>query len=50
MGVMEKDGVRYCDGYGQKLMKTAKLVSNEGGKELCLSCRMREAQEKGIRH
>ena len=30
---MEKDGQRYCDGCGQKLLKTAKLVSNEGGKD-----------------
>jgi hypothetical protein len=47
---MEKDGERYCDGCGQKLLKTAKLVSNEGGKELCLSCRIGESQEKGLRH
>lgn len=48
---MEKEGARYCDGCGQKLMKAAKLVSTEGGKDLCLSCRIREAQDKGvIRH
>ncbi len=50
LSYMEKEGVRYCDGCGQKLLKTAKLVSTEGGKDLCLSCRIRESQDKGIRH
>jgi hypothetical protein len=47
---MEKDGERYCDGCGQKLPKTAKLVATEGGKDFCLSCRIRESQERGLKH
>jgi hypothetical protein len=47
---MEKEGQRVCDGCGHKLPKTAKLISNESGKDLCLSCRIRESREKGLRH
>ena len=26
------------------------VTPDEGGKDLCLSCRIRESQEKGLRH
>lgn len=51
MGHMEKDGQRYCDGCGQVIPKTSKLSAKEGGKDYCLACSIRKAQdEKGLRH
>jgi hypothetical protein len=49
---MEKDGVRTCDGCGQVIPMMSKLaVKDDAGRDLCLSCQIREAQiHKGLRH
>jgi hypothetical protein len=48
---MEKDGERICDGCGQKIPKMSKLATSEGGRDLCLACSIRQAQDlKGLRH
>jgi len=45
---------RFCDGCGLKIPSTAKLASlqrSEGGRDLCLSCQIRDAQiTKGLKH
>jgi hypothetical protein len=48
---MEKDGERICDACGQRIPKMSKLATRENGRDLCLACQIREAQEhKGLRH
>jgi len=48
---MEKDGQRICDKCGQKIPSMSKLATRENGRDLCLACQIREAQdEKGLRH
>lgn len=48
---MVKDGVKTCDGCGQVIPMMSKLATNENGRDLCLSCQIREAQiHKGLRH
>jgi len=48
---MEKDGQRICDRCGLKIPSMSKLATHENGRDLCLACQIREAQEeKGLRH
>jgi formylmethanofuran dehydrogenase subunit E len=48
---MEKDGERYCDRCGQIIPKMSKLAVHENGKDFCLACNIKRAQdEKGLRH
>jgi len=41
---------RVCERCGQKIPFGAKLAATEDGKLLCLACRIRAAQERGLRH
>ena len=48
---MEKDGDKYCDRCGTIIPKMSKLALHEDGKDYCLSCKIRKAQdEKGLKH
>jgi hypothetical protein len=42
---------RVCDGCGKKIPSMSKLATRENGRDLCLACQIRLAQEeKGLRH
>jgi hypothetical protein len=46
---MEKDGVRICDGCGQRIPTMSKLVAKSNGRDLCLACQIRESEiRKGL--
>lgn len=46
----EKDGVRICDGCGQRIPPMSKLAAkSEDGRDLCLACQIRESEiKKGL--
>ena len=41
---------RVCERCGQKIPATAKLAATEEGRLLCLGCRIRAAQDRGLKH
>jgi hypothetical protein len=47
---MEKDGVRTCDGCGQRIPSMSKLATKSAdGRDLCLACQIRESEiKKGL--
>jgi CRISPR/Cas system-associated protein Cas10 (large subunit of type III CRISPR-Cas system) len=42
---LEKDGERYCDRCGQKIPTTSKLFSRNESGDLCLRCRIEQAEK-----
>ncbi|HUS08327.1 MAG TPA: hypothetical protein VMZ52_18635 [Bryobacteraceae bacterium] len=42
---MQKDGELYCDRCGQKIPKTSKLFSREESGDICLPCRIQQAEK-----
>jgi hypothetical protein len=47
---MEQDGVRTCDGCGQRIPSMSKLATKSSdGRDLCLACQIRESEiKKGL--